>query len=172
VTPVPARSPSARRISRISAGSSPFVGSSSSSISGAPIMACAIPRRCRIPCEYVFTLRRTSSPSPASASAGPRDGAGQRARPARQYSSRFRIPDTCGMNAGRSIIAPTRASTASPGVTRRPSRDVAPRLGRTSPSIIRSVVVLPAPLGPSRPTTRPGSTEKDSASTASTAERR
>src|SRR3954447_20515346 len=41
-----------------------------------------------------------------------------------------------------------------------------PELGRTMPSSIRSVVVLPAPLGPRKPVMRPGSTEKDRESTA------
>src|SRR4051812_23153139 len=41
-----------------------------------------------------------------------------------------------------------------------------PELGRTRPSSIRSVVVLPAPLGPRKPVMRPGSTEKDRESTA------
>ena len=43
------RSPAARMIERISAiwlGSSPAVGSSSTSRSGSPIMACASPTRC------------------------------------------------------------------------------------------------------------------------------
>src|SRR3954467_8688488 len=41
-----------------------------------------------------------------------------------------------------------------------------PELGRTRPSSIRSVVVLPAPLGPRKPVMRPGATEKDRESTA------
>src|SRR5262245_57473958 len=41
-----------------------------------------------------------------------------------------------------------------------------PRVGFKRPRIIRSVVVLPAPLATSRPYTPPGSTENDRSSTA------
>ena len=41
-----------------------------------------------------------------------------------------------------------------------------PASGRTSPSSIRSSVVLPAPLGPSRPRTSPGRRVRSTASTA------
>src|SRR4051812_16631311 len=41
-----------------------------------------------------------------------------------------------------------------------------PAVGATSPSSIRSVVVLPAPFGPRNPVTRPGSTVKDRSLTA------
>ena len=43
-----------------------------------------------------------------------------------------------------------------------------PDVGRTSPSSIRSVVVLPAPFGPRKPVTRPGATWKERSSTART----
>src|SRR4051812_7882619 len=43
-----------------------------------------------------------------------------------------------------------------------------PESGWTSPSSMRSVVVLPAPLGPRKPVTLPGSTTKLSWSTART----
>src|SRR3954462_6712918 len=43
-----------------------------------------------------------------------------------------------------------------------------PRVGRTRPSSARSVVVFPEPLGPRKPTTRPGETEKLRSSTART----
>jgi hypothetical protein len=39
-------------------------------------------------------------------------------------------------------------------------------VGRTGPSRARSVVVLSAPLGPRKPTTRPASTENESSLTA------
>src|SRR3954447_13548141 len=42
----------------------------------------------------------------------------------------------------------------------------APALGRTRPSSIRSVVVLPAPLGPRKPYTSPRRTVRSTASTA------
>jgi hypothetical protein len=42
----------------------------------------------------------------------------------------------------------------------------APPLGGVSPTIVRSVVDLPAPFGPRNPVTVPGSQRKDTASTA------
>ena len=51
---------------------------------------------------------------------------------------------------------------------RRPPIVAVPRVGVTSPSSIRSVVVLPAPLGPRKPVTEPGSTVKLRSSTART----
>src|SRR5262245_63439527 len=49
---------------------------------------------------------------------------------------------------------------------------VAPALARSRPSRTRSVVVLPAPLGPRNPTIRPSSTVNDRSSTASVAPKR
>jgi hypothetical protein len=43
-----------------------------------------------------------------------------------------------------------------------------PLVGAVRPSSIRSVVVLPAPLGPRKPVTRPGPTSKLRLSTAVT----
>src|SRR5437588_3740841 len=48
----------------------------------------------------------------------------------------------------------------------RPPMVTYPPDGRTNPSAIRSVVVLPAPLGPRKPVIEPGSTVKLSRSTA------
>ncbi len=56
--------------------------------------------------------------------------------------------------------APTRDSTGAPGTIRWPNTLISPELGWISPVSIRSVVVLPAPLGPSRPSTCPASTVK------------
>src|SRR5208282_1506840 len=53
-----------------------------------------------------------------------------------------------------------------------PSARTSPALGRVSPMIMPIVVVLPAPLPPSRPTTVPGSTAKEIASTAVVAPKR
>ena len=50
----------------------------------------------------------------------------------------------------------------------RPPIVAAPDVGRTRPSSMRSVVVLPAPFGPRNPVTRPGATSKDRSSTART----
>ena len=42
----------------------------------------------------------------------------------------------------------------------RPSISTEPESGRTSPAIMETVVVLPAPLGPSSPTVSPGARAK------------
>ena len=47
-----------------------------------------------------------------------------------------------------------------------PATRPVPAVGRVSVVIIRTVVVLPAPLGPSRPSTEPSGTTKDTPSTA------
>jgi len=47
-----------------------------------------------------------------------------------------------------------------------PSRVTLPESGLRSPSMISSVVVLPAPLGPRMPKNSPSSTSKDTPSTA------
>ena len=50
------------------AGSSPFAGSSRSSSRGSLSSAAAIPSRCFMPSEYVWTLSRARSRSPTSSS--------------------------------------------------------------------------------------------------------
>ena len=55
---------------------------------------------------------------------------------------------------------------------RRPSRAIAPPEARTNPVTASMRVVLPAPLGPMRPTTSPGATESDTPSTATTEPKR
>src|SRR4051812_30608365 len=49
---------------------------------------------------------------------------------------------------------------------------MAPSSGRVSPSIISSVVVLPAPFGPRIPNVSPASTSKETPATASTVPKR
>src|SRR5687768_14771161 len=58
-----------------------------------------------------------------------------------------------------------RAMSTSPTITR-------PAVGRRKPVIIRMVVVLPAPLGPRRPSTSPGWASKLTSSTATVAPKR
>src|ERR1043166_4885695 len=50
-------------------------------------------------------------------------------------------------------------------VTSVPSNCTAPSSGRTTPTTILNVVVLPAPFGPSNPTISPGSTKIETPST-------
>src|SRR6266511_837808 len=85
---------------------------------------------------------------------------------ARQYSVRLSIPLRCGRNPGPSTKAPTRASTAAPGVTASPNTRTSPEVGWISPISTRSEVVLPAPFGPSSPQTCPRCTWNVTPSTA------
>ena len=61
---------------------------------------------------------------------------------------------------------PTRDRTGAPGTSRCPKTSASPAVGMVRPISTRSVVVLPAPFGPSRPTTWPRSTVKLISSTA------
>ena len=72
-----------------------------------------------------------------------------------------------GCTACASSIAPTMARGAAASTNERPSMRTVPLVGRCSPRIMRMVVDLPAPLGPSRPVTRPVRAVKDRSSTAS-----
>lgn len=49
-----------------------------------------------------------------------------------------------------------------------PPTEIVPESGSKTPITILMVVVLPAPLGPKRPTISPGRTQKDTPSTAAT----
>jgi hypothetical protein len=55
---------------------------------------------------------------------------------------------------------------------RRPNSSIVPSSARTSPSNIRISVVLPAPLGPSKPLTSPSSSTKSTPSTAQVVSKR
>jgi hypothetical protein len=65
-----------------------------------------------------------------------------------------------GWIACASSSAPTSRSGAGDEAYRWPLTDTLPRVGASSPSAMRIVVDLPAPLGPRKPVTRPGSTVK------------
>ena len=95
--------------------------------------------------------------------------------------------ETCGGRQDAKVIA--RPPTGMEGVRLEHCPDVAerlrraprsglppivalPRLGRTRPSSIRSVVVLPAPLGPRKPVTAPSRAVKLRSSTAATSPKR
>ena len=67
-----------------------------------------------------------------------------------------------------SSTAPTTRTGSARSAYRWPPIVAVPALGMTRLSRIRKVVVLPAPLGPRKPVTRPGSTVKESRSTAVT----
>ena len=71
-----------------------------------------------------------------------------------------------GWKAVASSAAPIVRSGSSIATGELPSTRASPRVGRNSPSRARIVVVLPAPLGPRKPVTRPASTAKERSSTA------
>ena len=77
----------------------------------------------------------------------------------------------CGPGAGRrgSISAPTRRIGWASSRYGRPSTVAVPEVGRVRPRMQRIVVVLPEPLGPRKPVTRPGSTVTVRSSTATRA---
>ena len=114
-----------------------------------------MPSRCRMPSEYALTGRRPTPASPTCSSAWSmrarrvrRDPPG----PAASMIDRLARAPRCPYAAGASTSAPTRCSTdrACLGI-RAPSTSTVPAVGSTSPSSIRTVVVLPEPFGPRKP---------------------
>jgi hypothetical protein len=78
---------------------------------------------------------------------------GEGARPAR--------PVRRSSTAGVSVLTPTRRRTATPSTAgSRPNTRAVPAVGVSTPARRRTVVVLPAPLWPSRPTTSPRATRE------------
>ena len=61
----------------------------------------------------------------------------------------------------------TSRSDAGTSVTSRPAMTIRPLVGASSPAIIRSVVVLPQPLGPSSVVSVPRATRRLTAATTS-----
>ena len=162
--PRSAKSFSRPRIQRIPSGSSPLAGSSRISTSGSPIRALAIPSRWRIPSEYwrtrFFAADLSSPTSPSRSSTRVSSTPIVWAEIA--SASRPRRP-ACWAEASSST--PTRR----PGLGSRryspPSTAALPESGRANPQIILIVVVFPAPLGPRKPVTVPGSQRKETSST-------
>ena len=148
------------RIQTMPSGSRPLTGSSNSSISGSPSRAPAMPSRCDIPSEKAParlpatavrpTISRTSSTGPSGAcsmrpsSAGAHGRSGSGAPTWRRAARR-----PCA------AAAAGRGSACHRSVT-------LPPVGVSRPRIIRMVVDLPAPFGPRKPVTSPGSTSNDS----------
>src|SRR2546425_2022353 len=77
----------------------------------------------------------------------------------RSHSSWLRLPIT-------SVIRRRKGFSRRNGTW--PSTDTSPDVGKSRPDSIFSVVVLPAPFGPRKPTTSPGSISNEIPSTAST----
>ena len=153
-TPRPRRVSSSSRTVRRPAGSSALVGSSSSSSFGSPIIACAIPSRCCMPFDIAPTRRSGTSPSPTSSSSS---------RALRRAAARSsRASDAAA--AARPRSASPGSGTARPGspsaVAAWSRATALPLVGRTSPHAIFTSVDLPAPFGPSSPTSSPSPTRE------------
>src|SRR5829696_5876952 len=80
-------------------------------------------------------------------------------------SHRWVRPVRPGCTAAASSRVPTTAPGLGSSAYRRPSTTAAPAVGATRPVIIRIVVVLPAPFGPRKPVTVPGSSVNETSST-------
>ena len=80
------------------------------------------------------------------------------------------------LRSGLKLCVSSTAPTVRAGSSRNrygiPNTDAVPSVGATSPRIIRSVVLLPAPFGPRNPVTRPGFTSNERSSTAVTSPNR
>ena len=154
------------RSQRMPSGSRPLAGSSRMSTCGSPSRAAARPSRWRMPMRVA---------------AGPLAGRGRDADQlehlvdplARRRRRCRRAPaggcGRCGRGGSSSPRAPSPTTAIGLGdVVRSAGRRWSPCrcVGRTRPSSMRRVVVLPAPLGPRKPVIRPGSTSKLRSSTA------
>ena len=80
--------------------------------------------------------------------------------------------DRCGKSAYDWNTVLTSRRYGGSAATSRPASSIAPAVGSSKPPIIRSVVVLPQPDGPSSATNRPRSISSDSSSTATTSSNR
>jgi hypothetical protein len=66
------------------------------------------------------------------------------------------------------MYTPSTSAFAGADATGLPLTSTRPAVGRASPTIIFSAVVLPAPFGPRKPVTAPARTANDRSSTACT----
>ena len=131
-----------------------------------PSSACAIPSRCSMPRENVESSVRAASSSPT------------RARSAAVSLCEFwrARPTSCAVEAHRLSRSEVHRKVRLLGqeaerppdprglVESSPRTSNVPPVGRTRPSSIFSVVVLPAPFGPRSPWMRPGSTRMETSS--------
>src|SRR2546430_6919506 len=139
-------------------GSSPLVGSSRISSSGACMNACTRPTFCRLPLDRLRN-RAVRSRSRRSASAVIRARGTPPRRLPRYVSSSVTLcrPSTV-KSPGR---YPMRRRSATPSWRGSPpSSSTRPLVGRIRSSRTRMVVVLPAPLGPRKPYTSPVVTDR------------
>src|SRR5579872_553491 len=158
------------QIVRREAGSSPVVGSSRKSTVGECTSALARSSLRFIPPEYVFVRRSAASVSPTSWSSS--DARVRAARPWIPYSphcsSSSSRPVWTGSRPISCSATPIRRRTEAPSVaTSKPATNARPEVGGSSVHSIRTVVVLPAPLGPRKPKTSPAETVRSIPFTAS-----
>ena len=148
-------------------GSRPLDGSSRMRTSGSPMRAVASSSRWRMPMEKPPTLRLASRRQADQVEhlVGALARRGRRRGPP--------CADGCAPGVPGGSWSPPARRRRCPTGSRGPGSRArrwwpCPAEGWTRPSSMRSVVVLPDPLGPRKPVTRPGSTVKDRLSTAST----
>ena len=148
------------RTSRRPSGSSPDIGSSRMTSSGSLMSAWAMPTRCSMPLENLRSGSRRSRPMPTSSSS-------DADAPAAVGGADTEQTGVVGQQLfGRQMVVEVRllgqVTEAAFGVevARRASRGcrASPEVGNTSCSSSFSVVVFPAPFGPRKPNTSPGST--------------
>ena len=146
------------------AASSEAVGSSSSSIRGSLASARAMATRCACPPESSRGLRSARSAIASRSSQASRGCAALLARYARTRvarTRRCRARVRCGKSRWSWKTKPTSVRVVGTcdvgtGPGHAADADLARRRRPTSPASARSVVDLPAPLGPIRPMTSPG----------------
>ena len=156
------------RSQRMPCGSRPLAGSSSTRTSGSPSSVAARP-------EPLAHAGRVAAGAPVGRAAhlhevehlvdARRGQAGERRERAQVVAAR-----AARVHARRSRgwRRPSGPGSAAPRTGGRGSSPC-PAVGRARPSTMRSVVVLPAPLGPRKPVTAPARTAKERSSTAVTA---
>src|SRR5438874_7441412 len=155
--------------SRVASGSSPEVGSSRNSTSGSCKRARANATRLRCPVERpcAFSPARPAMSKRSSMSRACRSASTRDIPRIRAGITTFSRSVRRSSRPAVSVSTPVRRRTASPSATgSRPSTRLVPASGRRTPLSNRTVVVLPAPLGPSSATTSPGATSNVSWSTA------
>ena len=156
-----AREPIRSMTSRVAVGSRPEVGSSRKRTSGSWRSARAKARRLRCPVDVPWTCWSARSAIPnCSRSSSARRATHARSRPRmRPVSVRFSRAVRRSSSPACSVSTPVRRRTSSPCVAgSSPSTLARPRSGVRMPLSSRTVVVFPAPLGPSRARTSPGFT--------------
>ncbi len=139
------------------------MGSSRKITDGRPTRLAARSSRRRMPPEYVLAGRSAASvrSKSASSSAARRFASRERRSSSRPISTRFSVPVRSSSTAAYCPVSPTsrRTRPASETTSRPPTRALPPS-GRSSVASTRTAVVLPAPFGPSTPSTVPGRTAR------------